>query len=110
MGDGQHVWAAAEWLMIMRALFVREEEGALVIGSGLQPEWLEGDGPLSFGPTGTPFGPVTVRFERTADGWAAAVDGQWHDAPPRLHCAVPGRVATELPPDGRAVAIEPAAA
>ncbi|MEX1082584.1 MAG: hypothetical protein WEC99_11275 [Halofilum sp. (in: g-proteobacteria)] len=110
MGDGQHVWAAAEWLMIMRAVFVREEEGALVIGSGLRPEWLEGDGPLSFGPTGTPFGPVTVRFERTSDGWTAAVEGQWHDAPPRLYCAVPGRQATELPPDARAVAIEPAAA
>jgi len=25
MGDGQHVWAAAEWLMIVRHCFVREE-------------------------------------------------------------------------------------
>ncbi len=26
MGDGQHIWAAAEWLMLMRNLFVREEQ------------------------------------------------------------------------------------
>ena len=25
MGDGQHAWASAEWLLMMRALFVREE-------------------------------------------------------------------------------------
>ena len=26
MGDGQHVWAAAEWMMMMRNCFVREED------------------------------------------------------------------------------------
>ena len=35
MGDGQHAWAAAEWLLMMRALFVREEPDHLVIGAGL---------------------------------------------------------------------------
>ncbi len=110
MGDGQHVWAAAEWLMIMRALFVREEEGTLVIGSGLLPEWLEGDTPLAFGPTGTPFGPVRVRFERGDAGWLASVQGDWHGEPPRLQCAVPGCHLVDLPADGRPTAIEPAAA
>lgn len=110
MGDGQHVWAAAEWLMIMRALFVREEEDTLVIGSGLQPDWLQGDEPLAFGPTGTPFGPVSVRFEPSEVGWTVSVQGEWHASPPRLQCAVPGCRAVDLPADGRAVAIEPAAA
>ncbi len=110
MGDGQHIWAAAEWIMIMRALFVREEAGALVIGSGLLPEWLASSQRLAFGPTGTPWGPVTVTLEPTAAGRTVAVHGQWHGAPPRLQCAVPGFRALDLPTDGQAVALEPVAA
>ncbi|MDX1698026.1 MAG: hypothetical protein R3308_07040, partial [Thiohalobacterales bacterium] len=32
MGDGQHVWAAAEWLLMLRNCFVREEGERLIIG------------------------------------------------------------------------------
>ena len=35
MGDGQHGWAAAEWVMMMRNCFVREEGDRLIIGSGI---------------------------------------------------------------------------
>src|SRR6185436_20954594 len=35
MGDGQHVWAAAEWVLMLRNLFVREEGDRLILGSGL---------------------------------------------------------------------------
>ncbi|MFT5313422.1 MAG: hypothetical protein ACI8Z9_001915, partial [Paraglaciecola sp.] len=31
MGDGQHVWAAAEWILMLRFCFVREEEDCLVL-------------------------------------------------------------------------------
>ncbi len=76
MGDGQHGWAAAEWAMMIRNLFIREEGDALVLGSGIWTEWIENGGPVGFGPTRTPFGPVEVRlskadrevvFEVTAD-------------------------------------------
>ena len=56
MGDGQHGWAAAEWIMMMRNCFVREEADHLVIGSGLLPEWLESGEELFFGPTLTRMG------------------------------------------------------
>ncbi|MGC9490071.1 MAG: hypothetical protein ACP5CD_02440 [Thermovirgaceae bacterium] len=62
MGDGQHGWAAAEWAMLIRNLFVREEGMTLVLGSGILPEWIESGRPLSFGPTKTPFGPVSIKF------------------------------------------------
>lgn len=62
MGDGQHGWASAEWAMIIRNLFVREEGRTLVLGSGILPEWIESGCPLFFGPTRTPFGPVSVKF------------------------------------------------
>ncbi|HYO25414.1 MAG TPA: hypothetical protein VEQ85_10760, partial [Lacipirellulaceae bacterium] len=60
MGDGQHGWAAAEWVMMIRHLFVREEADRLIVGSGLYKEWLV-DEEISFGPTPTPWGPVSVR-------------------------------------------------
>ena len=66
MGDGQHGWAAAEWVMMIRNLFVREEGDRLIVGSGLFEEWFESDEDICFGPTLTPWGPVTVRIVRPA--------------------------------------------
>ncbi|MDO9508610.1 MAG: hypothetical protein Q7I97_04605 [Thermovirgaceae bacterium] len=62
MGDGQHGWASAEWAMMIRNLFVREEGETLVLGSGILPEWIETGSPIAFGPTSTPFGSIAVRF------------------------------------------------
>ncbi|MCB1131762.1 MAG: hypothetical protein KDN05_11570 [Verrucomicrobiae bacterium] len=86
MGDGQHGWAAAEWIMMMRNCFVREEHDALVIGAGLLPEWLEDGAPLEFGPTPTAHGEVTVRL----DGDRLGVHGRWRGETPVLRIRVPG--------------------
>jgi hypothetical protein len=89
MGDGQHMWAACEWAMMVRNCFVREEAGRLVIGSGLRPDWWRGPGAI-FGPTLTPFGPVTVRVAPAGAGVAVQVDGEWRGPPPHLDVRVPG--------------------
>jgi hypothetical protein len=68
MGDGQHGWAAAEWLMMIRNLFVREEGDTLVLGSGLLPEWIDSGQSLRFGPTQTLFGSVEIHFRKKEDG------------------------------------------
>ena len=65
MGDGQHAWAAAEWILMMKNLFVREEGRALILGSGLFPEWFKEEGILEFGPTLIPGGSLTVRFVKS---------------------------------------------
>ncbi|MFN2342905.1 MAG: hypothetical protein ABR542_06075 [Desulfonatronovibrio sp.] len=62
MGDGQHGWAAAEWAMMIRNLFIREEGSTLILGSGILPEWTSENNHLSFGPSITTFGPVKVHF------------------------------------------------
>jgi hypothetical protein len=67
MGDGQHGWAAAEWAMMIRNLFVREEGETLILGSGILPEWIASGLPAGFGPTRTLFGPVEVRFIKKND-------------------------------------------
>lgn len=89
MGDGQHIWAAAEWLIMLRHLFVREEGVALEIGAGLNPKWLAG-GEVRFGPTLTPHGRVTVRFLVEGEAVRVTIDAAWRSAPPERRLRVPG--------------------
>lgn len=90
MGDGQHVWAAAEWVLMLRNCFVREEEGRLVLGSGIPAHWLKGHAPLSFGPAPTEFGDIQV-FIKPRDG-AVRVEwsGKWFGRQPLVDVQLPG--------------------
>ncbi len=96
MGDGQHGWAAAEWVMMMRNLFVREEGDTLIIGSGVYPEWLDGAEPISFGPTPTPWGPVEVSMERKGDRLQVSWLADWRSMPVTIQVQVPGFLARQL--------------
>ena len=111
MGDGQHMWAACEWAMMVRNCFVREEAGRLIVGSGVRPEWWRETG-ASLGPTLTPFGPVTIRIAhdtnadadenhvrtRRARSSAAVatptlsvvVEAEWRGPRPQLEVRLPG--------------------
>ena len=103
MGDGEHGWAAAEWCEMMRALFVRESEDGLIIGEGLFPEWFEAGESLSYGPTLTPYGEVTVKIDPDGDGWLARVEGKWRGTPPPMRLKIEGFDELDLPDDGSAV-------
>lgn len=90
MGDGQHVWAAAEWVMMIRNAFLREEGEALVIGAGLLPEWLTDGAALRLGPAPTAFGPVSLGVAVRAGQAHVTWEAQWRGPPPRLDIALPG--------------------
>lgn len=92
MGDGQHVWAAAEWVMMMRNLFVREEARTLVLGSGLPEEWLRMGETLRFGPGPTQFGPVTVTVRSAEAGIRVSWEAEWHTRPACILIKLPGRL------------------
>jgi hypothetical protein len=94
MGDGQHIWAAAEWALMVRNCFVREEPGVLVLAAGLRPEWWRTNG-ASFGPTLTPFGPVTLSVFPNGSGACVAIEGQWRGPGPRLQVRLPGHAVQE---------------
>jgi hypothetical protein len=104
MGDGQHGWAAAEWVMLLRNCFVREEEHGerLVIGSGILPEWLDGDAEMFFGPTLTSWGKVSVRVS----SGAITVEGTWRGSAPAMRIEVPGRAAIGPAEAGRTYVLE----
>ncbi len=74
MGDGQHGWAAAEWIMMIRNLFIREEKGKMIVGSGLFPRWLENNEESAFGPTLIPGAKASVRFRKPESENAVYVD------------------------------------
>lgn len=91
MGDGQHAWAAADWILLVRNLFVREEEDELVLASGIAEEWLADEGRVvSLGPTATVFGDVTVSIRREGERARVQWDGRWRRSGFRVRVAVPG--------------------
>jgi hypothetical protein len=89
MGDGHHVWASAEWVVMQRNCFVREEEERLVLGSGIFPEWLTQPKPLSFGPTPTPYGPITVEIVPEEERITVRWEGKWRSAQPAICVCLP---------------------
>jgi len=89
MGDGQHVWAAAEWLLMVRNAFIREEGDKLVIGAGIWDSWMRRPR-LQFGPAPTAFGTVTLTLWPGADQTEVAWQADWHGAVPDLDLTVPG--------------------
>jgi hypothetical protein len=103
MGDGQHIWAAAEWLMLMRHSFVREEADHLVLGAGILPAWLTSGHQLSFGPTPTPWGAVEVFVEKEGPCLRVRWQGHWFNAVPLMRIALPGWEAVCAPGHVQAV-------
>jgi hypothetical protein len=94
MGDGHHVWAAAEWVLMLRYCFLREEGDTLVLASGIPARWLTAAEPVVFGPAPTTFGPVTVRVQPEAAGRVrVSWEARWHREAPALRVALPGHAA-----------------
>lgn len=91
MGDGQHVWAAGEWIVMIRNCFIREESGRLILGSGILPEWLAPGQRTGFGPAPTLFGTVTVTVEPVAAGIRVTWEADWRGKPPVIEVGLPGR-------------------
>lgn len=96
MGDGHHVWAAAEWLMMIRNCFVREEGEHLILISGIPGRWLEQTTPIRFGPAPTPYGAVSITLTPAPHG-EPRIDwqGDWHGDAPPIEIRLPGFVPLE---------------
>jgi len=103
MGDGQHGWAAAEWIMMARSLFAREESEGLVLASGLFDEWTVAGQRLRFGPTPTPWGAADINADVREDGMHVWLEGGLERPPPWIEARPPGFEAAGVPADGGAV-------
>ena len=90
MGDGQHAWAAAEWIIMLRNCFVREESDHLVLASGIPRQWLDTQQELSFGPAPTSFGNVLIRIQQKGNRITVAWDATWWRKPAKIEVCLPG--------------------
>ncbi|HPR52507.1 MAG TPA: hypothetical protein PLU81_12010, partial [Deltaproteobacteria bacterium] len=90
MGDGNHVWAAAEWVLMIRNLMLREEDNHLYIATGILPEWLAGNDPITFGPGPTSFGDVSVSVIPGEQQIEVRWEGFWRKKPQGIVVHLPG--------------------
>lgn len=103
MGDGHHVWAAAEWVMMIRNCFVREEGARLILCAGIPGHWLEQTRPISFGPAATAFGSISITLapeneSRVRVEW----QGRWHVGEPGMELRLPGFAPVAVEPGSHA--------
>lgn len=94
MGDGHHVWASAEWVLMVRNCFVREEGDRLILCAGVPERWLAQGETIRFGPAPTSFGPVSVTIQPRPGAAPEVIwEGNWHADEPVVEVKLPGRPA-----------------
>jgi hypothetical protein len=59
-GDGQHGWASADWLLLLRRMGLFEEGARLVLGVGWPAAWFDQPGELAVEAAPTCFGPLDL--------------------------------------------------
>jgi putative flippase GtrA len=98
MGDGQHVWAAAEWVLMIRNCFVREEGKRLILCSGIPRAWLEKDQAISFGPAPTSFGDIQISIKPNGQNILVEWHGLWFTKEPPIDIQLPGFASIRIIP------------
>jgi hypothetical protein len=107
MGDGQHGWAVAEFLMLLRNMFIMEEENSLIIGKGIFPEWLQEKTVLCYGPTLTPLGRVAVEIDCRENLPEVRLNAEWYaDQPDKINVRLPGHKPGVIEPPHNSCVIE----
>jgi len=90
MGDGQHVWAAAEWVLMIRNCFVREEGDQLILCSGIPRVWLDKNQTITFGPAPTSFGDIQMSIKPQKQSILIEWRGVWFAKEPPIDIQLPG--------------------
>ncbi|MBP9865740.1 MAG: hypothetical protein KBC91_04980, partial [Candidatus Omnitrophica bacterium] len=100
MGDGQHIWAAAEWVLMIRNCFVREEGQQLILCSGIPSVWRTPGQEASLGPTPTSFGDVSVFLKQEGKKTIVRWVGNWRNGnEPAIEIRLPGSPPIQVKPD-----------
>jgi putative flippase GtrA len=103
MGDGQHVWAAAEWALMIRSCFVREEDAGLILCSGIPRVWLKENQAIAFGPAPTSFGDIQISIKPNGQNILVEWHGLWFTKEPPIDIQLPGFVSVRITPSTSSV-------
>ena len=98
MGDGQHVWAAAEWVLMLRNCFVREEDNRLILCSGIPQVWLDKNQTIAFGPAPTSFGDIQISIKPRGENVLIEWQGVWFVKEPLIDVQLPGFMKIRVTP------------
>jgi hypothetical protein len=94
-----HGWVSAEMVLLLRDLFVFEDDGWLVLGGGLAPEWLRSGETLSAARLPTHYGELSWQLAPQADGQGWTMTIHCSPAPPlgyRLRLPLPPSASVEV--------------
>ncbi|AQT70140.1 oligosaccharide amylase [Anaerohalosphaera lusitana] len=91
MGDGQHVWAACEWVLYLRNCLVFEDtsDSELVLGKGIRKDWCREGEKITIGPAPTLWGEVRVAFEFGDDKVTVSLDEDFSGKRPQVVVDIP---------------------
>lgn len=108
MGDGQHVWAAAEWVMMIRHCFIREEGDRLILCQGIAARWLEAGSPIEFGPAPTAFGALSMVVSAGPRKQSVLVsfEAEWRGKEPEIEIRLPGYGPKVVDPGSTSIELE----
>jgi len=106
MGDGQHVWAAAEWVMIIRNCFVREENKGLILCSGIPRVWIDKKQAITFGPAPTNFGDIKISIKPQAQNILIEWSGKWFVNEPPIDIQLPGFMKVRVSPGTNSIELK----
>jgi hypothetical protein len=84
-----HGWYAANYVVLLRHMLVRERGDELHLLSAVSPEWLKEGGEIHVTRAPTRFGPLDLHVKRTANGVSI-------DLAPRFHTR-PGAIVVHVP-------------
>jgi hypothetical protein len=106
MGDGQHLWASSEWIIMMHNFFIREEEGLLILCPGIPRHWLKDKENICFGPAPTSFGNITIDIVCSETDIRVRVEADWKNQRPDIECRLPGYARKTLDIKDRSVILK----
>ncbi|MCG2713093.1 MAG: hypothetical protein L6416_12335 [Candidatus Omnitrophica bacterium] len=106
MGDGQHVWAAAEWVLMIRNCFVREENEGLILCSGIPRIWVDKKQLITFGPALTIFGDIRISIKPQAQNILIEWSGKWFVNEPSIDIQLPGFVKVRVSPGTNSIELK----
>jgi hypothetical protein len=75
MGDGEHIWATAEWIMAISNAFVLETETGIVLFRGVPKNWLVKNGTISLKRVATRFGVLDIVAKLSKGRLEVSVEG-----------------------------------
>lgn len=83
IGDMPHGWVASDYIRSALDFFAyeRDSDQALVLAAGIPDAWLDGEG-IAMENLHTPFGQLSFRMRRDAQGLHFHADGEAFDMPP----------------------------